>query len=80
MNVVAVIHQPRYDIFTQFDDIVLLKKGGEMMYVGEREDVVGHFERQGYVFPSRQNPCDFFLDLISGNSSALNFSFSLKFY
>jgi len=66
VNVIAVIHQPRYDIFEQFDDILLLKKGGTLIYLGPREDVVSHFENQGYAFPTHQNPCDHFLDLISG--------------
>ena len=28
MNIIAVLHQPRYSIFTLFDDIMLLGKGG----------------------------------------------------
>lgn len=28
MNVITVIHQPRYSIFTLFDDVMLLGKGG----------------------------------------------------
>eukprot|EP01117_Protostelium_nocturnum_P015602 TRINITY_DN6062_c1_g2_i2.p1 TRINITY_DN6062_c1_g2~~TRINITY_DN6062_c1_g2_i2.p1 ORF type:complete len:1280 (+),score=361.96 TRINITY_DN6062_c1_g2_i2:135-3974(+) len=65
VNVVAVIHQPRYDIFDQFDDILLLKKGGSLVYSGPKEQVLQHFADQGFNCPVYQNPCDYLLDLIS---------------
>jgi hypothetical protein len=49
VNVVAVIHQPRYDVFDQFDDIVLLKTGGHCIYTGPRENVRMHNYLLDYV-------------------------------
>ncbi|PRP88105.1 putative ATP-binding cassette transporter [Planoprotostelium fungivorum] len=66
VNIVAVIHQPRYDIFDQFDDILLLKKGGTTIYNGPKSMVLEYFKNQGHSPERFQNPCDFFLDLISG--------------
>lgn len=40
MNVITVIHQPRYDIFDQFDNIYLLKRGGSLIYNGPKEQVI----------------------------------------
>jgi len=65
VNVVTVIHQPRYDIFDQFDDIFLLKKGGTLIYNGPKSEVADFFEIQGYSPEQFQNPCDFYLDIIS---------------
>ncbi|PRP79061.1 abc transporter aaa ATPase [Planoprotostelium fungivorum] len=65
VNVITVIHQPRYDIFDQFDDIILLKKGGTLIYNGPKEEVMDFLEQHGFVPQHFQNPCDYILDVIS---------------
>ena len=35
LTVVTVIHQPRYEIFTMFHDVLLLGKGGRTVYLGQ---------------------------------------------
>jgi ABC-type multidrug transport system ATPase subunit len=66
LTVVTVIHQPRYDIFTMFDDVLLLGKGGRTVYLGPTSETLAYFEKLGYRCPLYQNPADFFMDVISG--------------
>ena len=33
----AVIHQPRWSVFQQFDKLLLLQKGGHQIYYGSTE-------------------------------------------
>lgn len=35
ITIVAVIHQPRFEIFSSFDDVLLLGKGGRTVFIGE---------------------------------------------
>ena len=46
MIVVCSIHQPRSNIFSAFDKVMLLKKG-RMAYYGPRSSVVKYFEKIG---------------------------------
>jgi ABC-type multidrug transport system ATPase subunit len=39
VTVTAVIHQPSYETFCLFDDLVLLAKGGLTAYCGPQRDV-----------------------------------------
>jgi ABC-type multidrug transport system ATPase subunit len=64
ITVAAVIHQPRYEIFTLFDDILLLGKGGRTAYLGPTDDALAYFAKLGYVCPKFTSPPDFFLDTI----------------
>eukprot|EP00128_Syssomonas_multiformis_P010869 Colp12_sorted_trinity150504_noHs@28162 len=60
--VVAVIHQPRYDLFMLFDDLLLLGVGGVTVYNGPTKDVEPYFQSLGFVVPPKANPADFFID------------------
>lgn len=44
LTVVAVVHQPRFEIFTMFDDVLLLGKGGRTVYLGPSVDALPYFE------------------------------------
>ena len=59
VTVVTVIHQPRYEIFTSFDDVLLLGKGGRAVYLGPSTRALAHFEAHGVMCPPRVNPADF---------------------
>ena len=48
MTVGAVIHQPRYEIFKSFDDIILLCPGGKVAYIGALSEVEKYFTSLGY--------------------------------
>mmetsp|Transcript_15705 Transcript_15705/g.64188 ORF Transcript_15705/g.64188 Transcript_15705/m.64188 type:complete len:461 (-) Transcript_15705:872-2254(-) len=63
-TIVTTIHQPRSNIFTLFDRLLLLSKG-RVMYFGPATDAVAYFSGLNYRCPSNFNPADFFIDLIS---------------
>jgi len=69
MNVIMVIHQPRYSLFSLFDDVLLLGVGGRTVYSGSSSQALPYFEGLGFQCPDKENPADFFLDIISGNVS-----------
>ena len=66
VTVATVIHQPRYSIFTLFDETLLLAKGGLAVYLGWSSEALSYFESLSFSCPDRVNPADFFLDVISG--------------
>jgi len=66
ITVVCVIHQPRWDIFKLFDDVLFMGPGGTTVYHGTVERATHYFERIGFPVPPATNPADYFLDVISG--------------
>jgi ABC-type multidrug transport system ATPase subunit len=66
MTVIAVIHQPRYEIFQMFHDVMLMGKGGKVVFSGPSESALPYFEELGFHCPAHSNPADFFMDIISG--------------
>lgn len=62
--IIMAIHQPRYAIFNLFDSITLLSHG-RTVYQGTTRQAVEYFSSQGHECPARENPADFFLDLIA---------------
>jgi len=59
------LHQTRADIFSLFDNICLLAKGGFPVYDGPAEHMLQHFKECGYECPNDINPADFVLDTMS---------------
>eukprot|EP01128_Nolandella_sp_AFSM9_P012538 TRINITY_DN9377_c0_g1_i1.p1 TRINITY_DN9377_c0_g1~~TRINITY_DN9377_c0_g1_i1.p1 ORF type:complete len:948 (+),score=159.26 TRINITY_DN9377_c0_g1_i1:34-2844(+) len=66
LTIVAVIHQPRYEIFELIDELALLGFNGSAVYMGPRKHIGAHFASLGFSCPQRINPADFYLDVISG--------------
>jgi len=66
MTSIMVIHQPRYSLFTLFDDVLLLGKGGQTAYLGPSLGAKEYFEGRGFSMPADENPADWFMDIISG--------------
>jgi ABC-type multidrug transport system ATPase subunit len=62
--VVAVIHQPRSQIYSMFDQMLLLSSG-RTMYFGKAVSAVDYFEKAGYPCPEEFNPADHYLDILS---------------
>ncbi|KAM0755503.1 catalytic activity: RhaA is able to hydrolyze alpha-1 [Meredithblackwellia eburnea MCA 4105] len=60
LAVIATIHQPTAETFSEFDNLLLLQRGGKQVYFGKREDAFSFFpEDKKSSFP---NPADFLLD------------------
>eukprot|EP00026_Physarum_polycephalum_P000451 Phypoly_transcript_00452.p1 GENE.Phypoly_transcript_00452~~Phypoly_transcript_00452.p1 ORF type:complete len:1573 (+),score=187.05 Phypoly_transcript_00452:292-4719(+) len=66
LTIVTVLHQPRYEIFQMFHDVLLLGKGGRTVYIGPSEKALEYFQSIGFACPEHTNPPDFFMDVISG--------------
>ncbi|CAE7477895.1 ABCG25, partial [Symbiodinium pilosum] len=70
VTIVMVIHQPRYDLFTLLDDVLLLgtleDKGGRLAYVGPTLQCKSHFQSYGLRMPENWNPADWMMDILSG--------------
>lgn len=66
MTVVSVIHQPRYEIFEMFDDVLLFGKGGRTVFLGPASEALAYFEGLGFICPQYSNPADFVMDVIAG--------------
>ncbi|KAL6842406.1 hypothetical protein ACP4OV_027833 [Aristida adscensionis] len=66
VNVCAVVHQPSYTLFNMFDDFVLLARGGLIVYHGPVSEVEIYFTGLGINVPDRENPPDYFIDILEG--------------
>ncbi|XP_073794813.1 broad substrate specificity ATP-binding cassette transporter ABCG2 isoform X1 [Danio rerio] len=69
-TIILSIHQPRYSIYRLFDSLTLLV-GGKLVYHGPAQDALSYFSQIGYTCEPHNNPADFFLDVINGDSSAV---------
>lgn len=70
---VAVVHQPRYKSFQQFDRVMLLSSSGGIVYLGGTDDAVvrTYFTRTlGLEIPGNDNPADVIIDLIGAHDDA----------
>ncbi|KAL3137532.1 hypothetical protein ABBQ38_004816 [Trebouxia sp. C0009 RCD-2024] len=72
VTIAAVIHQPSYEIFQMFDDILLLAKGGRTAFYGPEGQVQGYFEKLGYALPHRTNPADVYMNIVAGIKSRID--------
>jgi ABC-type multidrug transport system ATPase subunit len=66
LTVVSVIHQPRFEIFQQFDEILMIAPGGRTAYLGPTAWAIDYFEGYGFyvsesLFSSITNPSIIFL-------------------
>ncbi|KAJ0554077.1 putative ABC-type sulfate transporter [Helianthus annuus] len=68
-TVVCTIHQPSIEIFEAFDELLLMKRGGRVIYggkVGKRSDIlIKYFESINGIspMPSDYNPANWMLDM-----------------
>jgi len=63
-NVVSTIHQPNSEIFSRFDNLLLLVRGN-VIYEGPAKDTVGYFASIGYQCPKLTNPADYFMKIMN---------------
>lgn len=70
-TIIMSVHQPRYSSFELFDHLILLCKGGHLVYSGPAKDVKSYFENLLDVqMSTEQNPADWILDLSSVDYSS----------
>ena len=71
--VLVTIHQPSSVLFEYFDELLLLKSGGRVVYHGslgkDSRDLINYFERNGAKkCPPRTNPAEYMLDAIGAGN------------
>jgi len=64
-TIVCTIHQPRSNIFSLFDTIMVLGLGGNICYLGPAKECVNYFSKLNFICPKLTNPADFLLDITS---------------
>ncbi|KJE94832.1 multidrug resistance protein [Capsaspora owczarzaki ATCC 30864] len=69
INVIAVIHQPRVEIFNMFHSIMLLAKGGMVAYHGPTAGALGYFHEIGFAAVGNTSAPDYLMDVLSGHVS-----------
>ncbi|CAH0037547.1 unnamed protein product [Clonostachys solani] len=71
--VLVTVHQPSAQLFSQFDTLLLLAKGGKTVYFGdigeEAQTVREYFGRYGAPCPPHVNPAEHMIDVVSGHLS-----------
>lgn len=72
-TIILSIHQPRYSIYRLFDSLTLLVSG-KQVYHGPAQKALEYFSDIGYTCEPHNNPADFFLDVINGDSTAVALS------
>uniref|UniRef100_A0A6Q2XND1 ABC transporter domain-containing protein n=1 Tax=Esox lucius TaxID=8010 RepID=A0A6Q2XND1_ESOLU len=70
-TIILSIHQPRYSIYRLFDSLTLLVNG-KQVYHGPAQSTLDYFSNIGYTCEPHNNPADFFLDVINGDSTSVN--------
>jgi hypothetical protein len=76
-TICATIHQPSSAVFEMFDDLLLLKKGGNVVFFGElgkeSAKLIDYFESRGAdPIHYGQNPAAWMLTVFSGENAAKN--------
>lgn len=61
-TVIVSIHAPRSEIWSLFDNVILLARGSAL-YSGPVSESVAHFEQCGHILPPFVNPAEFLIDL-----------------
>ncbi|KNE55335.1 hypothetical protein AMAG_01237 [Allomyces macrogynus ATCC 38327] len=82
LTIAAVIHSPSPATFAQFHDLMLLGKGGRLVYLGPRDKAPAYFEEVGFRVPDGMSESDFYMDVMSGripSSFEPNFEPSMLF-
>lgn len=67
-TIIMTIHQPSEKIFSQFESILLLARGGRLVYNGSSGSIGSYFNTCGFELPRLSNTADYILDLVSRNA------------
>ncbi|KAK6996716.1 pleiotropic drug resistance ABC transporter [Favolaschia claudopus] len=73
--ILCTIHQPSAELFEMFDRLLLLKKGGQVVYFGDigsnSSTLLGYLESNGARgCSSAENPAEYMLDVIGAGATA----------
>ena len=63
-TVIVTIHQPRSEIWSLFDNVILLTRGSPA-YTGSAKDCLGYFAQLGHEMPPFTNPAEHLIDVVS---------------
>lgn len=63
-TIICTLHQPRSNIFEILDMLCVMTKGC-IVYFGEAQNSVTHFQKLGMDCPRYSNPADYFIDICS---------------
>ncbi|WWD19932.1 hypothetical protein CI109_104404 [Kwoniella shandongensis] len=67
--VLCTIHQPSASLFSRFDNLLLLKAGGNTVYFGAIDHLSDYFSSNKVKIPKEVNPAEFMIDVVSGDLS-----------
>lgn len=75
--ILCTIHQPSSVLFEHFDELLLLKSGGHVVYHGElghdSRKLIDYFESNGgYTCPKTANPAEYMLEVIGAGNPDYN--------
>lgn len=71
-TIVFTIHQPQSNIVALFDQLILLGRGGRLVYSGALAQCHDYFQKIGHPCPAGYNLADFLIDLTMKHSSPSN--------
>jgi hypothetical protein len=77
-TVAMTIHQPSSEIFSLFDDLILMVEG-RLVYQGLASESVEYFSQMGFRCPEFSNPPDYFMSIMH-HESKKNVSNYPKYY
>lgn len=63
-TIIVTIHQPRSEIWSLFDNVILLTRGSPA-YAGSAENCLGYFAKLGHEMPPFTNPAEYLIDVVS---------------
>lgn len=74
-TVICTIHQPSPQTYALFDKLLLLGKGGRVLYYGAANAAVDYFQQGIFRFPYLEgsNPAEFVIAVASGSLSPQNY-------
>lgn len=64
-TIISTIHQPNEEMFKMFGSMLLLAKGGNVVYNGDSDGIEAYLLNNGFDKPDNVNIADYILDIIS---------------